>query len=167
VLLFLLGSVYVGGRLADSVVPVCDYPDTCWAKGQKLTTRHKPTPKMELVHHRKITHDDAPDDLPSSDDFRKKIATTTMSSRMPCQYCRRCASKNTQALGALMARSTAADGPEVLAGCGTGLDFAHLSRGPPHGDVARMARGYDESVMAQDTWPELSGTRNRALAAEG
>ena len=93
---------------------------------------------------------DTPDDLPSPDEFRKKMAHVDQEFADARPYLSALCAEDSQALGALMAEiHRSGRAMKVLAAMAVqALDFAHLSADRLGGDVQKWL---DESVMAQDT----------------
>ena len=95
-----------------------------------------------------MTH--TPEDLPSPDEFRRKLAHVDREFADARRYLSALCAEDNQALGALMAeiyRSGRA--MKVLAAMAVlALDFAHLSVDRLGGDVQKWLDG---SAMAQDT----------------
>ena len=93
---------------------------------------------------------DTPDDLPSPDDFRRKMAHVDQEFADARRYLSALCAEDNQGLGALMAEiHHSGRAMNVLAAMAVqALDFAHLSADRLGGDVQKWL---DESVMAQDT----------------
>ena len=91
-----------------------------------------------------------PNDLPSPDEFRKKMAHVDQEFADARRYLSALCAEDNQALGALMAEiHRSGRAMKVLAAMAVqALDFAHLSADRLGGDVQKWL---DESVMAQDT----------------
>jgi hypothetical protein len=105
-----------------------------------------------------------PDDLPSPDEFRKKMAHVDQEFADARRYLSALCAEDNQALGALMAEiHRSGRAMKVLAAMAVqALDFAHLSADRLGGDVQKWL---DESVMAQDT-AETSGTKPSLAARD-
>jgi hypothetical protein len=112
---------------------------------------------MGLVHHQKNPMTDTPDDLPSPDEFRRKMAHVDREFADARRYLSALCAEDNQALGALMAEiHRSGRAMKVLAAMAVqALDFAHLSADRLGGDVQKWL---DESVIAQ-TPPRPSGTK--------
>jgi hypothetical protein len=93
---------------------------------------------------------DMPDDLPSPDEFRRKMAHVDREFADARRYLSALCAEDNQALGALMAEiHRSGRAMNVLAAMAVlALDFAHLSADRLGGDVQKWL---DESAMAQDT----------------
>ena len=93
---------------------------------------------------------DTPDDLPSPDEFRRKMAHVDREFADARRYLSALCAEDNQALGALMAEiHRSGRAMKVLAAMAVqALDFAHLFADRLGGDVQKWL---DESVMAQDT----------------
>jgi hypothetical protein len=93
---------------------------------------------------------DSPDDLPSPDEFRRKMAHVDREFADARRYLSALCAEDNEALGALMVeiyRSGRA--MQVLAAMAVqALDFAHLSADRLGGDVQKWL---DEAAMARDT----------------
>ena len=95
-----------------------------------------------------MTH--TPEDLPSPDEFRRKLAHVDREFADARRYLSALCAEDNQALGALMAEiHRSGRAMKVLAAMAVlALDFAHLSVDRLGGDVQRWLDG---SAMAQDT----------------
>ena len=95
-----------------------------------------------------MTH--TPEDLPSPDEFRRKLAHVDREFADARRYLSALCAEDNQALGALMAEiHHSGRAMKVLAAMAVlALDFAHLSVDRLGGDVQKWL---DESAMAQDT----------------
>jgi hypothetical protein len=93
---------------------------------------------------------DTPDDLPSPDEFRMKMAHVDREFADARRYLSALCAEDNEALGALMVEiHRSGRAMTVLAAMAVlALDFAHLSADRLGGDVQKWL---DESVMAQDT----------------
>ena len=93
---------------------------------------------------------DTPDDLPSPDEFRRKMAHVDCEFADARRYLSALRSGDNDALGALMVEiHRSGRAMNVLAAMAVlALDFAHLSADRLGGDVPKWL---DESAMAQDT----------------
>jgi hypothetical protein len=93
---------------------------------------------------------DTPHDLPSPDDFRRKMAHVDREFADARRYLSALCAEDNQALGSLMAEiHQGGRAMKVLAAMAVqALDFAHLCADRLGGDVQKWL---DESVMAQDT----------------
>ena len=107
---------------------------------------------------------DTPDDLPSPDEFRRKMAHVDQEFADARRYLSALCAEDNQRLGALMAEiHHSGRAMNVLAAMAVqALDFAHLSADRLGGDVQKWL---DESVMAQDT-AEKSGTKPNSAARD-
>jgi hypothetical protein len=92
----------------------------------------------------------APEDLPSPDEFRRKLAHVDREFADARRYLSAMCADDHQALGALMAEiHHSGRAMKVLAAMAVlALDFAHLSVDRLGGDVQKWLEG---SAMAQDT----------------
>jgi hypothetical protein len=92
---------------------------------------------------------DMPDDLPSPDEFRRKMAHVDREFADARRYLSALCSEDNEALGALMAEiHRSGRAMKVLAAMAVlALDFAHLCADRIGGDVQKWL---DESTMAQD-----------------
>jgi hypothetical protein len=95
-----------------------------------------------------MTH--TPEDLPSPDEFRRKLAHVDREFADARRYLSALCAEDNQALGALMAEiHRSGRAMKVLAAMAVlALDFAHLSVDRLGGDVQKWLDG---SAMAQDT----------------
>ena len=95
-----------------------------------------------------MTH--TPEDLPSPDEFRRKLAHVDREFADARRYLSTLCAEDNQALGALMAEiHRSGRAMKVLAAMAVlALDFAHLSVDRLGGDVQKWLDG---SAMAQDT----------------
>ena len=95
-----------------------------------------------------MTH--TPEDLPSPDEFRRKLAHVDREFADARRYLSALCTEDNQALGALMAEiHRSGRAMKVLAAMAVlALDFAHLSVDRLGGDVQKWLDG---SAMAQDT----------------
>lgn len=93
---------------------------------------------------------DTPDDLPSPDEFRRKMAHVDREFADARRYLSALCAEDNQALGALMVEiHRSGRAMKVLAAMAVqALDFAHLSADRLGGDVQKWL---DEAAMAQDT----------------
>lgn len=93
---------------------------------------------------------DMPDDLPSPDEFRRKMAHVDREFADARRYLSALCAEDNQALGALMVEiHRSGRAMNVLAATAVlALDFAHLSADRLGGNVQKWL---DESAMAQDT----------------
>jgi len=93
---------------------------------------------------------DTPDDLPSPDEYLRKMAHVDQEFADARRYLSALCAEDNQALGALMVEiHRSGRAMKVLAAMAVqALDFAHLSADRLGGDVQKWL---DESVMAQDT----------------
>ena len=93
---------------------------------------------------------DTPDDLPSPDEFRMKMAHVDREFADARRYLAALCAEDNQALGALMAEiHRSGRAMKVLAAMAVqALDFAHLSADRLGGDVQKWLA---EAAMAQDT----------------
>jgi len=93
---------------------------------------------------------DTPDDLPSPDEYLRKMAHVDQEFADARRYLSALCTEDNEALGALMAEiHRSGRAMKVLAAMAVqALDFAHLSVDHLGGDVQKWL---DESVMAQDT----------------
>ena len=93
---------------------------------------------------------DTPDDLPSPDEFRRRMPHVDQEFADARRYLSALCAEDNQGLGALMAEiHRSGRAMNVLAAMAVqALDFAHLSADRLGGDVQKWL---DESVMAQDT----------------
>jgi hypothetical protein len=93
---------------------------------------------------------DTPDDLPSPDEFRRKMAHVDQEFADARRYLSALCAQDNQGLGALMAEiHRSGRAMSVLAAMAVqALDFAHLSADRLGGDVQKWL---DESVVAPDT----------------
>jgi hypothetical protein len=85
---------------------------------------------------------DMPDDLPSPDEFRRKMAHVDREFADARRYLSALCAEDNQALGALMVEiHRSGRAMNVLAATAVlALDFAHLSRGPPRRQCPEVAR---------------------------
>jgi hypothetical protein len=93
---------------------------------------------------------DTPDDLPSPDEFRKKMAHVDQEFADARRYLSALCAEDNRGLSVLMAEiHSSGRAMKVLAAMAVlALDFAHLSADRLGGDVHKWL---DESVVAQDT----------------
>ncbi len=93
---------------------------------------------------------DTPEDLPSPDEFRRKMAHVDREFADARRYLSALCAEDNQALGALMAEiHRGGRAMKVLAAMAVqALDFAHLYADRLGGDVQKWL---DEAAMAQDT----------------
>ena len=119
---------------------------------------------MGLVYHRKRLMTDMPDDLPSPEEFRQKVAHVDQEFADARRYLSALYAEDNQALGALMVEiHRSGRAMNVLAAMAVlALDFAHLSADRLGGDVQKWLDG---SVMAQD--PAETERGQSELGGEG
>ncbi len=93
---------------------------------------------------------DTPEDLPSPDEFRRKMAHVDRKFADARRYLSALCAEDNQALGALMVEiHRSGRAMNVLAAMAVlALDFAHLSADRLGGDVQKWL---DEATIAQDT----------------
>lgn len=93
---------------------------------------------------------ETPDDLPSPNEFRRKMAHLDREFADARRYLSALSAEDNQALGVLMVEiHRSGRAMKVLAAMAVqALDFAHLAEDRLGGDVQKWL---DESVMAQDT----------------